>query len=210
MSTSQFSRRAVLAVLGALPASPAGAAPARRVVLLGDSIAAGFGLPRPQALPARLQAQLARLGVPATVLLAAGNGRTTADGAARVDREVPATVDLCVVALGANDLLLGREPTAIRRDLERIVGRLKARRVPVLLAGVQVPPVLGADYAREFDAAFAAVARAHRLAFLPNLLAGVALNPGLNQQDGLHPNAAGVEVIVRRLAPLVAQALKSR
>ncbi|HEY8615294.1 arylesterase [Phenylobacterium sp.] len=214
MSTSDASRRAVLAAAAALTAtaglptaSEAAAAP--RVAVLGDSITAGYGLPSTQALPSRLQAELARIGAPARVLPAGVNGDTTAGGLARLDRAVPAGVDVCVVALGGNDLLRGAAPAAIRDNLDRIVRRLKARNVTVILAGVQAPHILGGSYAREFNQAFASVARAHRLLFLPNMLEGVALNPDLNQRDGIHPNAAGVTLIARRLAPVVARGLQA-
>jgi acyl-CoA thioesterase-1 len=210
MNPSDQTRRGVLAAALALAAAvPVRAAPAPRVAVLGDSITAGYGLPASQALPSRLQAELARLGAPARVLAAGVNGDTTAGGAARLDRAVPAGVDLCVVALGGNDLLLGADPKAVQANLDRIVRRLKARRVKVVLAGVRAPDLIGGIYAREFNQAFASVARTHGVLFLPDLLAGVALNPGLNQRDGIHPNAAGVNVIARRLAPLVARGLQA-
>lgn len=197
-----------LALMPALDPTARAAAP-RRVAVLGDSITTGYGLPASQALPARLQAELARMGQPARVISAGVTGDTTAGGAARVDRAVPKDVDLCVVALGGNDLLLGAEPKAVRANLDRIVRRLKARGVTVVLAGVRVPTLLGGGYAREFNASFAGVARAHDVLFLPDLLEGVALNPQLNQRDGIHPNAAGVTLIARRLAPLVARGLRA-
>lgn len=207
--SATIGRRTLLA--GAVGAGlPAMAAPPRRVMLLGDSIVSGYGLPAGQALPARLQAELARIGAPARVAAVGRSGETTAGGAARVDRAAPAGIDLCVVALGGNDLLNGAEPREVRANLERIVRRLRARGITVVLAGVQVPPILGGAYARAFNAAFSDVARNHGLLFLPNMLSGVALNPGLNQADGIHPNAAGVAVIARRLAPLVARGLAAR
>ncbi|HEY8573695.1 arylesterase [Phenylobacterium sp.] len=212
MSSSNCSRRAVLAAAVGLAAAPtlaaeAKAAPARSVAILGDSITAGYGLPASQALPARLQAELARMGVPARVIPAGRSGDTTAGGAARVDRAVPKGADVCVVALGGNDLLTGEDPSRVRANLDRIVTRLKARGVTVVLAGVQVPPLLGGGYASAFNGAFSSVARKHGVLFLPDLLAGVALNSRLNQPDGIHPNAAGVTVIARRLAPVVAKGL---
>ncbi|HEX2558669.1 arylesterase [Phenylobacterium sp.] len=205
-----LSRRALIAAGLAALAGPALGAPARRVALLGDSIASGYGLPASQALPARLQAELARMGVPAKVIGAGRSGDTTAGGAARVDRAVPKDVELCVVALGGNDLLTGTDPSQVQANLDRIVRRLKARGVKVVLAGVQVPPILGGGYARAFNGAFAKVAKAHGVLFLPDMLSGISLNPNLNQPDGIHPNAQGVAVIARRLAPLVARGLSAR
>lgn len=208
-ATDLTRRRLLAAGLTAL-AAPALAAPTPRVALLGDSITSGYGLAASQALPARLQAELARLGAPARVIAAGRSGETTAGGAARVDRAVPKDVDVCVVALGGNDLLTGADPAKVQANLDRIVRRLRARGVAVVLAGVQVPPILGGAYARAFNGAFARVAKIHGVAFLPDMLSGVALNPNLNQPDGIHPNAQGVAVIARRLAPLVARSLSAR
>jgi acyl-CoA thioesterase-1 len=209
-SASALSRRSLIAAGLAGLAAPALAAPERRVTLLGDSITSGYGLPASQALPARLQAELARIGAPARVIGAGRSGETTAGGAARLDRAVPKGVDLCVVALGGNDLLNGADPGQVQANLDRIVGRLKARGVRVVLAGVQVPPILGGSYARAFNGAFARVAKTYGVLFLPDMLSGIALNPALNQPDGIHPNAQGVAVIARRLAPLVARGLAAR
>lgn len=209
MNSKRLSRRAVLASAAALIAAPAAAAETR-VCLLGDSIAAGYGLPASQALPARLQQELKRQGVQARILGAGVAGDTIAGGLKRLDRAVPKGVQACVVALGGNDLLVGADPAAMRRNLDQIVRRLKARGVTVILAGVRVPPVLNGEYGRRFNDAFASVARAHNVAFVPDMLAGVSLNPRLNQPDGIHPNAAGVELIAKRLAPLVARALQAR
>jgi acyl-CoA thioesterase I len=204
-------RRMVVAAGTAAATAPAAvlAAPEPRVALLGDSITAGYGLPARDALPARLQAELERRGVRARIVAAGVSGDTTAGGLARIDRAVPAGTALCVVALGGNDLLRGASPAAVRQNLERIVGRLKSRGVAVVLAGLQVPPLLAPDYARQFNQAFAAVGRQPGVLFLPDLLGGVLLNPDLNQPDGIHPNARGVQVIAGRLAPLVARGLKA-
>ena len=191
-----------------LIAGPAFAEPAPVVTMLGDSITAGYGLPVAAALPARLQAALARIGIPATVRGAGVSGDTSADGLARVDFSVQADTSLCVVALGGNDLLQGLDPKATRANLETIMRRLKARRIRVVLAGLTAPRAIGAGYARDFDAIFPAVAKAEGVALYPDLLAGVARTPTLNQRDGIHPNAAGVEIIAARLAPVVARSLK--
>lgn len=207
--TSSLTRRTVLSV--AL-AAPAGAlAQGRRVVtLLGDSITAGYGLPASAALPAQLQAELNRRKANALVRGAGVSGDTTAGGLARVDFSVRKDTDICVVALGGNDLLLGLDPARTKANLEKIVARLKARRIGVVVAGLQPPPVIGRSYAREFQAVFAAVARAHGALLYPNLLAGVAQVPRLNQRDGFHPNAQGVAVIAKGLAPVVVRALAGR
>jgi acyl-CoA thioesterase-1 len=205
-----FTRRSVLALPLAVLATPARAAPAKVVTILGDSITAGLGLPADAALPAQLHLALSRLGVANVVRGAGVSGDTTAGGAARVDFSVAADTAVVVVALGANDLLQGIEPRVMRANLDRILNRLAERRMRVVLAGIRAPTEIGRNYARDYDAAFASVAKAHRVAFYPDLLAGVARNPALNQADGLHPNAAGARVIAARLAPVVAHSLSQR
>jgi acyl-CoA thioesterase-1 len=203
-----FIRRGLLTSLAASLAAPALAAAPPVVTILGDSITAGLGLPAAQALPAQLGAALKQLGVIASVRGAGVSGDTSADGLARLDFSVRSDTAVCVVALGGNDILQGVDAKAIRANLTAIVRRLKARRVGVVLAGLTVPTAVGAGYAREVAATFAAVAHAERAPLLPDLLAGVGRE--LRQADGLHPNAAGVRVIAARLAPVVAQALRAR
>lgn len=204
-----LSRRTV--VLAALAAPlPAAAARGQMVSILGDSITAGLGLPARAALPAQLHAALLALGVDSVVRGAGVSGDTTAGGAARVDFSVPPGTAVCVVALGANDLLQGAEPRRVRANLETILRRLKQRRIDVVLAGLTAPPEIGRGYAREFNAIFPGLAKVHRVALYPDLLAGIARNPRLNQADGLHPNARGVQVIARGLAPVVARVLRAR
>lgn len=202
-------RRTFLA--GALSAAPAAAfAQGTPVVtLLGDSITAGFGLPASAALPAQLQAELRRLGSRAVIRGAGVSGDTTAGGLARVDFSVQRDTSLCLVALGGNDLLQGLDPRRTRANLEKILARLKARKIRVVLAGLQPPPVIGRAYAQEFAAIFPALAKAQGVALYPNLLAGVAQNPALNQRDGFHPNAKGVAVIAKGLAPVLIKALRA-
>lgn len=209
--TSSPSRRMMVA--GALAATwpTAAFAQKRRVVtLLGDSITAGFGLPASAALPAQLQAQIRRLGSNAVVRGAGVSGDTTAGGLARVDFSVQGDTDVCLVALGGNDLLQGLDPKRTRANLEKIVARLKARRISVVLAGLQPPPVIGRAYAKDFQAVFPAVAKTQGVPLYPNLLAGVAQVPTLNQRDGFHPNARGVAVIAQGLAPVLLKALSAR
>jgi len=206
------SRRQLLAAILAASALPAAALAARTpvVTILGDSITAGLGLPAAQALPARLAAALARVGAPALVRGAGVSGDTTAAGLARVDFSVQADTDVCLVALGGNDLLQGLEPAVTRANLTAIARRLKARRIGVVLAGMVAPAAIGAGYARDFSAVFGAVARREGVAFYPDLLAGVGQTPRLNQRDGIHPNAAGVNIIAAGLAPVVARVLRAR
>lgn len=191
---------------GAKGAEGAGAGPV--VTLLGDSIVAGLGLPRDQALPRQLEAALRAAGVPAQVRGAGVSGDTTAAALARVNFSVQDDTDLCVVALGGNDLLQGIAPERVRANLDEILRRLQARNVGVLLAGMRAPASYG-DYAAEFDRIFPELAKAYRIPLYPFLLEGVALEAELNQPDGIHPNAAGVRRIAAGLAPAVASALRA-
>ncbi|HEY5410036.1 MAG TPA: GDSL-type esterase/lipase family protein [Caulobacteraceae bacterium] len=206
------SRRAVLAGLTGLPLAAPAQAAAKPVVItiLGDSITAGYGLKAEEALPAQLQAALGRIGVRTLVRGAGVSGDTTAGGLGRLDFSVQGDTALCIVALGGNDLLQGLDPNATRANLEAIARRLKARRIGVLLCGLRAPARMNAGFARAFNAAFPAAARAEAAPFYPDLLAGVELIPGLNQGDGLHPNARGVKIIAARLAPVAARALRTR
>jgi acyl-CoA thioesterase-1 len=205
-----LSRRTVIAA--GLAAWPAGALAARGpvVTMLGDSITAGYGLPARAALPAQLQGELTARGVAAVVRNAGVSGDTTAGGLARVNFSVRPDTAVCVVALGGNDLLQGLAPKTAQANLDRILARLAQRRMRAVLCGLEAPAELGRNYAREFNAIFPALARAHRVALYPNLLAGVARVPALLQGDSLHPNARGVQVIARRLAPVVQKALAGR
>lgn len=210
-STPYPSRRAVL-IAGALAAVPlpALAANGKLVTILGDSITAGLGLPAAAALPAQLHLALLKLGVANVVRGAGVSGDTSAAGARRVDSSVPPTTAVCVVALGGNDLLQGLDPKVTYANLDRIITRLKQRHMGVVLAGVGAPPQIGAGYARDFNAVFPALAKKHRVALYPDLLAGVARVAALNQGDAIHPNARGVQIIAARLAPVVARALKAQ
>jgi acyl-CoA thioesterase-1 len=211
-------RRALLIAAGAQTldaltlGGPAAAAPDRTMVvtMLGDSVTAGFGLAAGDALPAQLQAALIRLGLKAHVRPAGVSGDTSADGLARADFSVKGDTDLCLVVLGANDLLQGVDPGITRANLEAVLGKLKARHIPAMLIGLKAPPTIGAGYARDFDAVFPAAARSSGVRLYADLLAGVMFQPGLNQGDGIHPNAQGVKIVAAKLAPAVAAALKSR
>ncbi len=209
-----LSRRTLVATgLAALPLTlPSWALAARGqvVTILGDSITAGLGLPAAAALPAQLHLALENLRVPNVVRGAGVSGDTTQDGAARIDFSVQPDTQVAVVALGGNDLLQGVDTKTTRANLDKILTRLKQRRMGVVLCGLRAPPELGAGYARDFDAVFTGLAKTHGVALFPDLLAGVARNPALNQGDAIHPNARGVQIIAGKLAPVVAKALAKR
>ena len=210
MAEPRPTRRALIALPLLVAAGPALAARPKVVTVLGDSITAGYGLPAAAALPAQLQLTLRKLGVEAVVRAAGVSGDTTAGGLSRVDFSVRKDTDLAIVALGANDLLQGQDPKRTRANLDGIVRKLQARRIGVVLTGIAAPVEIGGGYARDFNAVFPAVARAHRVPLYPNLLDGVARQRALNQPDGIHPNARGAQIIAARLAPVVAKALAAR
>ena len=178
------------------------------VVALGDSVTAGLGVAADEAFPARLQARLRAEGYDYRVVNAGVSGDTTAGGLRRVDWALRAHPDVVIVALGANDGLRGQSPPAIRANLEEIVARLQAAGVRVLLVGMRLPPNYGAEYTKEFEAVFPAVARRAKIALMPFLLDGVAADPRLNQADGIHPTAAGQQMIADRLWPYLRPLLR--
>ena len=179
-----------------------------RLLALGDSLTAGYGLPPGQGFVPRLEAALRARGRAVTVLDGGVSGDTTAGGLARLDWALADTPQAVLVELGGNDGLRGLPPTATRANLTAILDRLQARRLPVLLAGMIAPPNLGAEYGREFAAVFHDLAAQRpSLVFYPFFLEGVAGERALNQPDGIHPNEAGVAEIIRRILPAVEQLL---
>jgi acyl-CoA thioesterase-1 len=172
-----------------------------RIVALGDSLTAGLGLLRAAAFPERLEAALKAKGVAVEMSNAGVSGDTATDGLARLDWSVPDGTDAVIVELGANDALRGVAPELTRAALAGILDRLSARRIAVLLTGMRAPPNMGPDYVRAFDAIFPELAAAHDVVFYPFFLEGVAADRTLNQPDGLHPTAQGVEIIVQRILP---------
>jgi acyl-CoA thioesterase-1 len=175
-----------------------------RLLMLGDSITAAYGLARPEGLPAKLEAALRAKGQAVTVIDAGVSGDTTAGGRARLEWALAERPDAVIVALGGNDGLRGVEPRNSQANLKAILDMLKARNLPTLLAGMLAPPNLGADYGREFAEVFQTLARENPdVVFYPFLLDGVAGDPALNQPDRIHPNPQGVDEMVRRMTPAV-------
>lgn len=190
-------------VLRGARAQEAGAAPIR-LLALGDSLTAGYGLPQDQGFVPRLQAALAARGRKVRVINAGVSGDTIAGGLARLDWALADNPQAAIVALGGNDGLRGLPSAQSRAALAGILDRLAARRIPTLLAGMIAPPNLGTEYGREFAAVFYDLARARPdVVFVPFFLEGVAGDPALNQADGIHPNARGVEEMVRHILPAV-------
>ncbi|MBI2718662.1 MAG: arylesterase [Rhizobiales bacterium] len=198
---------AVLALIagGALPVA---AAPVT-ILAFGDSLTAGYGLAPSEAFPARLEAALRAKGHDVTVVNGGVSGDTAADGLARLDWALDGSVSAVVVELGANDALRGLPPAQVEAALDRILAKLAARRLPVLVAGMAAPRNLGADYGAAFDPIYRKLAEKHGALLYPFFLDGVAADPALNQEDGIHPNARGVDVVVARILPSV-EALLAR
>ena len=174
-----------------------------KIVVLGDSLSAGLGLPVDNAFPARLAEALKRKGVGVTIANAGVSGDTASGGLSRLDWSVPDGTDAVIVELGANDALRGLDPSLTKAALDAILRKLTDRHIAVLLAGMRAPRNMGPDYARDFDAIYPALASTHSVVFYPFFLDGVAADPKLNQSDGLHPNVAGVDAIVARILPRV-------
>ena len=182
----------------------AAAEPPVRLLALGDSLTAGYGLPPGEGFVPRLQAALAAAGRSVRVIDAGVSGDTTAGGLARLDWALADQPQAALVELGGNDGLRGLPPQQSKANLAGILDRLARRGIPVLLAGMLAPPNLGAEYGREFAAVFHDLARERPgVIFYPFFLDGVAGDPALNQPDGIHPNARGVAVVVGRILPAV-------
>jgi len=187
-------------------ASPALAA-APRLLILGDSLSAGYGLPHSDGFEVQLQQALKARGHDVAVIDGAVSGDTSAGGRARLDWAIGDGVDAAIVELGANDGLRGLDPKDMQANLTAILDDLAARHIPVLLTGMYAPPNLGPDYQNAFRAVFDKLGRRPGLLYDPFFLDGIAMHPDLTQADGLHPNAAGVKREVARLLPMVEQLL---
>ena len=174
-----------------------------KILALGSSLTQGYGLPPGTEFPVQLQAALKQAGIDAVVTNAGVSGDTSAGGLARLDWSLADHPDAVILELGSNDMLRGVPPSETEKNLRAILGKLKAAHVKVLLTGMHAQRNLGADYVHEFDAIYPRLAKDANVLFYPFILDGVALNPKLNQADGMHPNPAGVKVVVARMLPFV-------
>ena len=190
----------------------AAAEPAVRLLVIGDSLTAGYGLPQDQSFPAQLEEALRAAHRDVAVINAGVSGDTAAGGLARLDWTLgglPADApDAAIVELGANDALRGLDPQVTSANLSAILARLGERGIPVLLTGMLAPPNLGREYATAFAAIYPRLAKEHDVLLYPFFLEGVAGNPQLNQADGIHPTAQGVSVIVNNILPAVEELLQ--
>ncbi len=174
-----------------------------KIVAFGDSLTAGYGLPAQEAFPGKLQAALKSKGHNVEIENAGVSGDTASGGLSRLDWSIPDDTDAVIVELGANDMLRGVDPKVTRQALDDILARLQERRIPVLLAGMRAAPNMGAEYARSFETIFPDLAKKYDVVFYPFFLDGVAAQAKLALRDGMHPNAAGVEIIVDGILPKV-------
>jgi acyl-CoA thioesterase I len=198
-------RKAIIALAVVLPIAPQ-AAPLRLLVL-GDSLSAGYGLPQADGFEARLAAALRSHGHDVALVDGAVSGDTSAGGLARLDWTLADGADAAIVELGANDGLRGVDPAVTEKNLTAILDALAARHIPVLLSGMYAMANLGPDYAAAFRAVFDRLGKRPGVLYDPFFLQDVATVPGLNQSDRLHPNAEGVKLIVARMLPLVEKLL---
>jgi acyl-CoA thioesterase I len=206
-SRRTFLQRAFAVVLFApdpsRTASSAELKPARKIIAFGDSIIAGLGLRDDDTIPAALERALRKEGYNVTIVNAGVSGETASSGLTRLDWTIGDGADGVILELGANDMLRGIDPGVTEAALDAILAALKARKIRVLLAGMKAAPGLGPEYQRRFDAIYPALAMKYDVPLYPFLLEGVAGVPALNQSDGMHPNSAGVEFIVKRILPEV-------
>jgi acyl-CoA thioesterase-1 len=181
------------------PVRPGPKLPRQKVVAFGDSLTAGFGLEKSLSYPAQLQRMLDERGYNYEVVNAGVSGETSAGGLRRIDRFLDPDVAVVVVALGGNDGLRGLPVKDLKKNLEAMVQKAKARGITVVLAGMEAPPYLGEDYTRQFRSAYAEIGKERGVAVLPFLLAGVAGVADLNQVDGIHPNEEGAKKVARNV-----------
>ncbi|MGQ0684502.1 arylesterase [Bradyrhizobium sp.] len=174
-----------------------------KMVAFGDSLTAGLGLPANQAFPVRLQKALESKGIKVDMINAGVSGDTASGGRDRLDWSIPEGTEAVIVELGANDAMRGTDPKVTRAALSDILTRLKARKIAVLLCGMLAPPNYGADYAARFNAIYPELARQFDVPLYPFFLEGVAAEARLNQTDGIHPTAEGVDLIVKGILPSV-------
>jgi acyl-CoA thioesterase-1 len=196
-------RKAILALIVAIALLRGAQAAPVRLLVLGDSLSAGYGLPHSDGFEARLADAVRAQGHDVSIIDGAVSGDTSAGGLARLDWTLGDGADAAIVELGANDGLRGVDPAVTEKNLTAILDKLAAKHIPVLLTGMYAMPNLGADYANAFRAVFERLGKRPGVLYDPFFLEGVAEVPGLNQADGMHPNAEGVKRVVTRLLPLV-------
>jgi len=179
-----------------------------RIVVLGDSLTAGYGLRPSEAFPVKLQQALQQRGQNVLIINAGVSGDTTAAGLARLDWAVAKTTDAVIVELGANDILRGLPPARAASNLDKILRQLRRRGVELMVAGMLAPPSMGKSYAQSFNGIFAPLVKKYDAVYYPFFLKDVVMRPKLNQSDGMHPNPQGVAIIVKNIMPKVEALIK--
>jgi acyl-CoA thioesterase-1 len=200
-------RRVILVALLLLLLTPPASAVPVKILMLGTSLTQGYGLPPGTEIPAVLSARLKAAGIDAKVINAGVSGDTSADALSRIDWSLADKPDAAIVEVGSNDALRGLQPAQTEGNISALLGKLKTRHIPVLMLGMMAPRNMGPEYARAFDAMYPKLAKRYGVLLYPFVLEGVALNPKLNQADGIHPNPAGVKIIVERILPDVTKLL---
>ncbi|RWM15934.1 MAG: arylesterase [Mesorhizobium sp.] len=198
---------ALILFLGLCDAISSARAAAFTIVGFGDSLMAGYSLGPGQGFTDRLEAALKAKGLDVTVANAGVSGDTSSGGLARLDWSVPDGTRLVILELGANDMLRGLSPDIAEKNLDAMLGKLKQRNIPVLLAGMRAAPNLGPDYQKAFDAIYPRLAEKYGIPLYPFFLDGVAGHADLQLEDGLHPNPKGVDIMVERILPVVEKAI---
>lgn len=199
----------MIALMTAVDPAWAEAAKPVKLVVLGDSLSAGLGLPAQDAFPTKLQKALQAKGIAVDMTNAGVSGDTSSGGRDRLDWSVPDGTDGVIVELGANDALRGIDPDLTRTALTDIVQRLKTRKIAVMLCGMLAPPNYGVEYAARFNSIYPDLAKKFDVPLYPFFLDGVAADAKLNQADGIHPTAAGVDIIVNNIMPSVEAFLRN-
>jgi acyl-CoA thioesterase-1 len=204
----EFKRLLSIVLLLIVAGAGRACAEAVKILALGSSLTQGYGLPPGTEFTVQLQTALKQAGVDAVVTNAGVSGDTSAGGLARLDWSLADHPDAVILELGSNDMLRGIPPAETEKNLRAVLDRLRAAHVKVLLTGMHAQRNLGADYVKQFDAIYPRLAKDYDVLFYPFFLDGVALNPKLNQADGMHPNPVGVKIIVARILPMVKQLVR--
>ncbi|MEE2999263.1 MAG: arylesterase [Pseudomonadota bacterium] len=179
-----------------------------KLMIFGDSLTAGYGLTKEDSFSVKLSEALKSKGRNVKIILSSVSGNTTAGGKSRLDWALSDKPDAFLLELGANDGLRGVDPSVSRENLEYILRKLKKNRIRTLMVGMLAPPNLGKEYGNEFNKIFPSLAKKYNVLYYPFFLEGVAANPELNQEDGIHPNPKGVEEIIKRMLPIVLQLVR--
>ena len=196
-------RFALIAGLAVLVTTAMARAEPYKIVGFGDSLMAGYGLDAGQSFPEKLEKALRDKGHDVVIAKAGVSGDTTSGGLARLDWSIPDGTQLVILELGANDMLRGIGPDITEKNLDAMLARLKERNIPVLLAGMRAAPNLGPDYQASFDNIYPHLAEKYGVALYPFFLDGVAADHTYLLEDGMHPNAVGIDRIVEKMLPTV-------